>query len=480
MTPVRTLGLILLGALALRMFFYHGFTASDDLAYHQHADALRKGTYRLTDPHMDLKGLRFGLLLPLAALKSLFPAPVASGILTLGASLASIAMIFHLGRRLLSERAGLVAAGLMAAAPLDIQMATSLFPESPATAVMLGSLLCFLRATPRSAAAAGLLAGAALLVKENTFFWWPFFAWWAWRKRFPVRVWIPAAAALLAFGLSLLLFYGLAAGTPFYQKQVIDGEYAGELGKMWYPTPGAILRRILIGLPDLLFNPAGFSGPAYGFYFALALPAAWITWREAGARSVLAMGILMALMFNFFPARFLPYLPNTILHRYLQPLLIPAVLLIGAAAAARPRPARWIAAPLSAALLLGAWILHADTAAANSVAFRAASRFHATGGTLHTDNRTAGALRYHLGEGPDIRVMPESTPRPGDFVLVNLQYLRRDLEFWGTPIPPCFENPGPSWRLETEFIPRYRRSLRRSGWGWEERVPCRGLFYRVD
>lgn len=474
----RILAAILLASLGLRVLFYHGFTATDDISYHDHADRLLAGEYRVLDARTNAQGLRFGLVLPLAALRTLFPAPVASGILTIGASLGSIAMVFLLGRRFFSERAGLGAAAFLALSPLDLQMSTSLFPEVLVACTMLGALLCFLRATPRGAAVAGLLAGIALTQKENSFYWFPFLAWWARRERYPARVWIPSVVALLLFGLLLLAFYAVAAGDPFHQFKIIARDYTGVISS-WYAAPGSVARRLLWEIPSLLLNPMAVSAASYGFLFDLAVPAAWLLRREAGFRPVAVLGGSLLLLFWLFPARLIPFLPNTVLYRYLHPLVIPAVLLLGAAAERRPGWVRWGCAPWLALQLGCAWAIHADVKADNFAAAGFAEGLKAEPGrAVFTDVRTAAALRYHLGRDFPLRTPPDA-PRPGDRVLVNHQYLRRNSIWYGDPIPPVFADVPASWKTLEERIPRRRGSLRRGNLRGRHAPEERAVLYRV-
>ncbi|HLF94984.1 MAG TPA: glycosyltransferase family 39 protein [Planctomycetota bacterium] len=477
-TP-RILGAILLAALILRILLYHGFAASDDITYHEEADRLLDGTYRLTDPELDLKGLRFGILVPLALLKSFLPAPLASAVLTIGASLGSIVAVFFLGRRFRSERAGLAAAALLAAAPLSIQMSTCLFPEVLVTFTMLGSLLLFMRARPVPAAVAGVLAGLALTQKENAFYWIPFFAWWAWKERTPGRVWAWGAAGLAVVGIGLLTFYAAFAGDPLHQLRVIDRQYGGELAAIWYPDGASILRRLFLELPSLFFDPRQVSTAAFGFTFVLAAPAAWLLRKDPAARPALVMGAVLLLLFNFFPARLFPYLPNTTLYRYLYPLFIPAALLLGAAADARPRWAIRAAVPFLAVQLACSWAIHADARARNSNVRELAGLLRSRSERIWSDSRTVPALRYQLGRGRDARVLSKEEPPAGDLVLVNYQYLRLNLVWHGLEIPEVFTRARPHWRPIAEVVPRARVGIRRGSFGFRPAAEDRAVLYQV-
>jgi hypothetical protein len=480
MRRYRVLGGILLLALVLRVVFYHGYTASDDGSYHTDADRMLAGTYRVTDPQLDLKGYRFGLLLPLAALKAFLPAFLASAVLTIGAALGSIVLVYRLGRRFRSERAGLVAAGLLAVAPLGIQMSTSLFPEVLVTFTLLLAFECFLQARPGWAALAGLLAGVALLQKENAFYWFPFFAWWAWKGRVPFRTWAWGAATLLAVGVLLLVFYGVAAGDPFYQVRRIDRQYGHHLVTDYYPTSGAILRRLTVELLLLLFSPVEVSTAAYGFLFYLVLPAAWMLRRDPAARPFLVLAAVLLVLLNFFPARFFPFLPNALLYRYLYPALIPVVLLLGQAADLRPRWGARVGVPLFAFHLVCAWAIHADARAANSNLPELGGRLRSAPRAVWSDSRTVPAMRYYFGRSVDARVLGESRPAPGDWVLMNYQYLQRHGAWYSNPIPEVFRRVEPGWTPIAEVVPRYRRSLRRGGLGWRPAPEDRAVLYRVE
>lgn len=108
----------------------------------------------------------------------------------------------HLARRVAGPIAGVVAGALLALDPLLLATGTTLESETLDTALVLGALLCALRARERRALrpalAAGLLAGAAALTRTNDLVLIPLVAWLA--TPTPVRPQWRRATAVLAAG----------------------------------------------------------------------------------------------------------------------------------------------------------------------------------------------------------------------------------------------------------------------------------------
>lgn len=142
----------------------------------------------------------------------------------------------------------------------------------------------------------------------------------------------PVAGTLLPLVASLagILFVALIG-------RRLAGENAGIAAATHDPTTGSIVRRLLIDIPNMLLNPLHPPAPPFGLYFPLAAGAIWLVRRERSSRPALILGASLFVCFLLVPARIWPYVPGVILHRHLQPLLIPAVLLMGMALALRRR-----------------------------------------------------------------------------------------------------------------------------------------------
>jgi 4-amino-4-deoxy-L-arabinose transferase-like glycosyltransferase len=159
-------------ALAVRLWCFTGLIASDDVLYAHYARLLASGRYSVEANHM---ALRFGLLLPVAGAYALFGVSELTTVLVpLLASVASVILVFLIGRRQFGVKAGVIAALLMASFPLSIRYGSILVPEPVAGFYILTALWLYLssRESGRltTATAAGIFLGVAYLTRELALF----------------------------------------------------------------------------------------------------------------------------------------------------------------------------------------------------------------------------------------------------------------------------------------------------------------------
>jgi len=120
---------ILVIALAVRLAFFVGFTGSDDAHYANRGLLASMGQWPASDYVGDL---RLGMTLPLAALVAVFgPDEWAVALWGLACSLAEIALVGCLVWRLGGQRAGALAALLLALVPVHAYLATNLWADAP-------------------------------------------------------------------------------------------------------------------------------------------------------------------------------------------------------------------------------------------------------------------------------------------------------------------------------------------------------------
>lgn len=432
------------GAL-LRLALFPGTQISDDLAYNACAHRILEGTHEIrsaTDP----KPLRWGILLPIAGFHATLGAGEFTGALLALVAWPCLAFLLHgVMMRISSPRAAIFATLLSALCPLDVLMSTTMFPEVPVTMLALGALLLVDRGRP---AVAGVLIGVAYLMKENAIFWIPaLLLWIAWRR----AGWKPAAvlcASALAVFVAECAAYAAATGDPFFRIHVNQKDYLWELDHIYYPTTGAIVRRVFLDLPLTLLHPAREATSVFGGMFLLAAVAAR---RRAAGPLLLFAGLFVA--FNFFPARIWPYMPNTILARYLYPLLIPCYMIVAIGAdRLKPKHLAAVAAPVLVAL---AWFTHAMLLDADNRARCARLAARRVDGRVHADPGTAQVIELVSG----YRTRPvRDEIRSGDWVIVNTQMEEFRRESYGET--PRTITPSPSWILQGSFTPRRRFRLR--------------------
>jgi 4-amino-4-deoxy-L-arabinose transferase-like glycosyltransferase len=160
-------------AIGLRLWLFSGVIGADDVSIAGIALETMRSGLALPKSHY---ALRLALTLPQAGIFSLFGVGEWQvALLPFAVSLAGIALAFLIGRRLGGERVGLVSAFLLALFPLDVQVATQLYPDAPLGVALAGSLYCALRAADSRrpaawAVAAGLVWGVAYFVKIEAIF----------------------------------------------------------------------------------------------------------------------------------------------------------------------------------------------------------------------------------------------------------------------------------------------------------------------
>lgn len=172
------LGLVAL-AIALRLAASSGSIGSDDVYYANYAKAIAEGHYAETltalrqVEHVHY-ALRFGLLLPVAAVYMLFGVSEWTTMVpSLLASVLSVVLLAEITRRLFGVRVAVIAGLLYATFPIHMILGGMLAPETLAECYVLGGVLVFLHARERGGIrwfCAGLLMGTAYLAKEPALF----------------------------------------------------------------------------------------------------------------------------------------------------------------------------------------------------------------------------------------------------------------------------------------------------------------------
>lgn len=355
---VVALAAILAGGLALRLWAFGGVSfawLSDDSRYVAVAQNLAGG--HLPSGTAEWFGTRIVFLWPVAALFRLFGASDGAAVAwPLAGSLLAVVAAYLLGRDLVSRRVGLIAAALVAAAPLEVLLATRLRPDAIMPGLVALAVWCALRARRsavplRWAAGAGLLLGAGWSVRESALVMAPIVlaaGWGAGRRALAA-----GAAGLAAVPLGAAAVFAAAGGSPLrpllgageagewhdpIARWSLDGSYLAQAIR-GAGRPGTLL---FLALPVLAV--AGVALLLRGDRRAL-LPAAWL----ALAGAYLEFGTLVNLDK---PVRFLTLctIPAALLvalalspERGLRPAfaaLVPAGVAVVAVMALAPLPGR--------------------------------------------------------------------------------------------------------------------------------------------
>ena len=303
--------LVLLLAAGLRLLFFPGFFGSDDLSYTYAAFNIAHGRW-IVSPYVG--AMRFGINLPVALSALLFGFNAfAAALWCFGCSIAEIAVVYWIGRRLWGRRAGLLAALLLALAPLHIHYAGRLMADPPWALFITLSLGCFLLAErtgkPWLYLASGLAAGAVLWIKEATVIFAGVFL----LHALLVRTWRPAWWLVLLGGALMvaahLAFFAVLTGNPFYVPAIMAKAVTS-----LYDDTSALRAAMPINAGALHYwwklfiaiDQTWLLGPA-ALLAALALGWRWRRGeRDAAAGFLLLWGLGLLLIFSFFPIRLSP------------------------------------------------------------------------------------------------------------------------------------------------------------------------------
>lgn len=344
---------IVLAGFGLRLFLFSGMTCYDEFHYAHIASNMASGNF---DPAAasGFFGFRYALLLPVAALFSLFGISAwTAACWPMLCSLGTIAVIAWIGRLLFGPAAGAIAALIYAAFPMSAVYASILYPEEVLCFFCALSVLLFLkgeRSGGKRAAVLFLMSGAACGAAYYSrlngllllLFYGAYGLFWGWKKeRLLVLLGLGFALmpeALLNLSRSGDILFSLKAQQA---KLAIDAR-AFSTGLLVYP-------RAMLGADA--YGQALFGVLYQALFLAIAIFAAGR--RPAGAGIPLLWFACTFLYLQFGPSGFgQGYQP---LHKQLRLLSMtaaPASLFLGSFLARMARP--WLGASL--AVLLGAGI----------------------------------------------------------------------------------------------------------------------------
>ncbi len=128
-------------ALLLRMVFYTGYFGSDEVTYVESGFKLLSGDWQVSDY---VGANRYGVNLPIAAFGALFGRHEwSAAAYSMLCSLAEIALVAGMGRRLVGDRAALLAALILACLPTHVHLAGRIMADAPLSLAITASFLYF-------------------------------------------------------------------------------------------------------------------------------------------------------------------------------------------------------------------------------------------------------------------------------------------------------------------------------------------------
>lgn len=347
--------LIVLTAVAVRIVLAEGFVPVDEAEFARVAYAMSHGTFDFAGyPGPPVIPVRTGTVLPVAALMALFgPGEVQLAAYPLLSSVAVLLLIYLFAAKMFGHPAAMIASAIWIFLPMEITIATTVWPEIPMTAFAFIGIYCIYAARTREdigsralllyGLAGGLAFGVAWLCKEAVIYFAPFclalilidFRHTGF-KRLPL--WGGIAAASLAVLVGEMLVYKIITGDGLYRFNAIQRnleiypDYFFSEGRLGFGFEAggsfakALIKRIAIDGPAYIFlNMHSLYLPSFGMLAAL------YGWYRRDSRYYFMAGLLVVLaaMFNGFSTSLRNYQPMPLFPRYFYPISVPAVILTG-------------------------------------------------------------------------------------------------------------------------------------------------------
>lgn len=494
--------LILLVAVAVRVYWAAGFIPKDDAEFAEVAYRISQGTFaygRYEGP--PVIPVRTGIVLPTAAAMALFgPGEVQIAAYPLLTSVLLMLLIYFFSARMFGHKAAIIASVAWVFLPMDYEMATMLWPEVPTTAFAFLGVYCIYVARSRDdlsqrarflyGLAGGLAFGASWLCKESVVYFVPFclavmvfdFR----RTRFQrLGMWVGVAAGSLAVLTAEMLVYGVINGDWLYRFAAMNRNYHlypefffTEGARFGYPagTPfwKAVMKRIAIDGPAIIFlQPHFLYLPSFG---AIAALYGWYR-RDSRFYFMAGLFVVLAVMFNGFSASLQTYQPLPLFSRYFYPICVPAVILTGGMLASLTRSVDlgsvWQTRPES--FFWGGILI---AALAGSAAWSTFRQFRDHKGTwsaaekylasvispkdrVHADALSRNGLEFFWRYPGEMNVLVYGEPgRPivvgcNDYVLKNrsyIEWLTANYGMWltlrGFELPAVVQKPPENWRVQ--------------------------------
>jgi Dolichyl-phosphate-mannose-protein mannosyltransferase len=351
-TLIALLAIVLLAA-TTRALLFRGYVGLDDAEYSRFAYNLSHGSAQ-PDGYAGpgVFPLRIGLIAPTAAIFRAFGVSEWTMVLfPFVLSLASIVLAYFCAALWFGPAAGLIAATLMAAFPMDIDCATKLLPDLPG-AFFAAAGVSIVAAVDRfnvrrtsalfgAGLATGLLFGYSWLCKESIAYLAPFcvalvvIA--AINRRWTMLIlWAGVVAGSLTILFGEMITYYRWTGDFLFRLHETNRDYlqnskyffseGGEGGwKIGQSYGQAVINRLFVNGPaTIFFNRALLFAPlvallatAYGWLRrdrSFIVPALWL-WT-------------LVLMFNFGSSSTRSYMPLALFERYMYPMFLPAVVVV--------------------------------------------------------------------------------------------------------------------------------------------------------
>lgn len=351
---IALLCVIAVMAIGLRVYLTHGFIPVDAAEYAKVAYQMWQGTFdynRYGGP--PVVPVRTGVVLPTAVVMALFgPGELEVTIYPLLSAVVMMLLIYLFSMRMFGHVAAMIAAIIWVFLPIEIEIATSLYPEVPGTMFAFLGMYCVYIARSQVGIrekgrllyglAGGLAFGASWLCKAGVVYFVPFclaLIFFDFRNtRFrELPTWAGLAVGSVAVLLGEMLVYGINNGDWLYRFTAIHKNYQ-QLPQFFFtegavfgygagiPFWKAVIKRIAIDGPAMIFLSASFLFlPSFGVVAALH----GIYRRDRRFYFMAGLLAVLIIMSNFSSASLRHYQPMPLFTRYFYPICVPAVILTG-------------------------------------------------------------------------------------------------------------------------------------------------------
>lgn len=483
--PVIILILILILASLIRILSFNGYMGSDDGDYARLAYEISNDPFFDIYDRSSLYWTRVGLFAPVALCIKIFGLNELAFILyPFLLSMFGIILVFLAGQTFFNDRAGLIAATIMAILPFDTRYASILFPDLPAAFwANLGVLLLYWGLQRETwtlkiiyGVLSGLAIGLAWLTKENIVYLLLFIGlylvWCSCRHRRNVMVLVGTSIAVITVLVIELLIYSEYTGDFLFRFHAIKNTaqtqwgfndfawFTGhiDVGNNWI----IILKRIFKDGPRKIFANFNFGLVTGVAVFAIG----YALFRKL--RSFLFPGIwflFLVFMFNFGSTSMQSYRPFGLNDRYIYLLLFPAMILV-AGLIDELIPLRdairqvidrkkffcgcTLAVVVMSACLRG--IYRNILTGKGCPVERKVSQMIGPGDLIYTDERTAGVLSFFWKYPKNNRVRDFKSMRTNDiptgvYVLINRNRVMFLDRHYGYEFPKFFNEIPDDWLL---------------------------------
>lgn len=333
--PEVWLVLILIFALFLRLYFFVGLNFSDDQSYVYYASKIFQKDFNPTDNN----GLRMGIYYPVGIFYFLFGInPISAILYQLISSLATIIVIFYIGKLLFNEKVGLLAAFFLSFFPLNVIYSTQTMGETPLALFTALSIFFFLKGERSKKNRiyfylSGILIGISYLIRFSGLIPLLFlFGYFLYTKKLRLNY------TFIFLGLlSILLFegihYAIDNGDFFLRFNEVSGHYGAEdaiknlglnVNMDFYPKVMFVLDN------SYSFMKGAKYFVHYGlFYYFVGLSAIFLLFKRKKESNILLIWLFSFFLYlQFGTMSFTSYVPIHRLARHLSVITVPSLLIL--------------------------------------------------------------------------------------------------------------------------------------------------------